>query len=82
MKKVLLTRTHVCAMSRLKGVILRAYCIVWCKNQVSMYVVPVLKYEGKYKLRSITVTVRYVESCFCFRIAQIIQPPLLKLKEH
>ena len=51
----------MCAITRLKGVILIGesplYCLV---QEPSSYVIPGLRYEGKYKSRSTIGTVRYL----------------------
>ena len=52
-------RARVCAISRLKGVILTSVSLLYCLVQEpSSYAVPGLRYKGKYKLRSIIGTVR------------------------
>ena len=54
-------RARVCAISRLKGVILIGESPVYrLVQEPSSYAVPGLRYEGKYKLRSIIGTVRYL----------------------
>ena len=59
MKKVLLA--CVCAITRLKGVILIGESLLYCLVQEpSSYVVPGLRYEGKYKSHSIIGTVHYM----------------------
>ena len=56
-------RTRVCAISRLKGVILTGESLLYrLVQEPSSYAVPGLRYEGKYKLRLIIGTIRYIHT--------------------
>ena len=53
--------TRVCATSSLNGVILIGESLLYALvQQPSSYVVPGLRYEGKYKLHSIIGTIHYI----------------------
>ena len=57
---------RVCATSSLNGVILIGESLLYdLVQQPSSYVVPGLRYEGKYKLHSIIGTVRYIVTEVC-----------------
>ena len=73
-QKVLLM--SLCAITRLKAVILISESLLYhLVQEPSSYVVPGLRYEGKYKLRLIIGTVRYQASlcytCITLAIAYI-----------